>query len=158
MSLAVGAAIHCFHHPWKSIIDQVCKSGVTKPNLNFLCCIRVKCFAKKITINSSHGRGYSVLPQPIQGFESTVLYFANKDAPLMFKLHFGWGVVVSVWGICVQSQAALDRAKIKQTSEWRCDMFCEHRPTANYTSQDNCSIYSPKLCCCFLPVEFHSRT
>lgn len=75
----------------------------------------------------------------------------------MFKLHFGLVVVVSVWGICAQSQpAVLDIAKVKQTSDWQCDMFCEHRPTVNYTSQNNCSIYSPMICCCFLPVESHS--
>lgn len=91
------------------------------------------------------------LSQPIQGFESVILYcFHNL---LMCKLHFDWGVVLAAWGICVQSQAdTLDKAKVKQTSDWQCDMFCEHWPTANYTSQDNCSVYSPTFCCCFLPV------
>lgn len=66
----------------------------------------------------------------------------------MFKLHFGLGVVVSAWGICVQSQAAiLDKAEVKQTLDWQCDMFCEYMPTANYTSQNNCSLYSPMICC-----------
>lgn len=121
------------------------------------------CFVPTITDSSSHGKRitHSLLPrwefsQLIQGFESAVLYFAHNVAPLMLKLHFGWGVVVSAWGICVQSHAAvLDKAKVKQTSDWHCDMVYEHRPTANYTSQNNCSIYSPMLCCCFLPVESH---
>lgn len=64
---------------------------------------------------------------------------------------------MSVRGICVQSQTAMmDKEYVKHTSDWLCDTHYEHGPTDDYTSQDNCSLYSPMVCCCFLPVESHS--
>lgn len=119
---------------------------------------RAKRFAQRATDNSSHGKSITqpVLPhwdlsQPTHGFDSAVLYSAGDVAASMFKLRIGLvggcGGRVSVGDLCSISgceTTTLDKAKVKQTSDWQLDMFCEHGPTVNYTSQNNCPIYIPQ--------------
>lgn len=62
-----------------------------------------------------------------------------------------WGIFCSISG-CYSGQGK-SKTNLRLTV-WH--VLWTYKLIPSYTSQDNCSIYSPKLCCCFLPVQSHS--
>ena len=129
--------------------------------------VYVMCFNMRTTANftirgnAASRRASLIRPWPLRDFSSAdfKMLFFSPGTFLLWSITCTLveGLLYQCGGISVQSQAAaLDKANVKQTVDWQCDMFGEHRPTANYTSRDNCSLYSPRLCSCFLPVESHS--
>lgn len=59
--------------------------------------------------------------------------------------------------LCSISGFYTGQGKSKTNFRLTAACFVNTQAQTNYTSRDNCSIYSLMLGCCFLPAESHSR-